>query len=108
MIFQAIVAGDQLKLNNMEKIFGLSEFWGQYLDDEVQGVANDVQGRIQEDNKAVNEGTVREEVLRLAKQEERRIGSNALAIVKSFWYRHIAKTPNLLKQVVRTCEYDRL
>lgn len=108
VIFQAKIAEDQLKLNNMEKMFGLSEFWGQYLDDEVLSVASDVQGRMKEDNLALNERTVREEVLRLAKQEERRIGRDALAIVKSFWYRHIADTPNLLKQVIRTCEYDRI
>lgn len=108
VIFQAFVVLDQPRLDNMEKMFGLSEFWGQYLDDEVQGVASDVQGWILEDNRDLDEGTVRDYVLRRARQEQRQIGRSGLAIVKSFFYEHIANAPNLLEQIIRTCEYGRI
>jgi hypothetical protein len=102
--FVAINAQDQPRLDNMAKMFGLSNFWGKYLDDEVQSVAGDVQGWLQEDCKEPSEVNVRDYVLRCARQEKKRIGRDGLAIVKSFFYEHIAYTPVLLSQVVRTCE----
>lgn len=36
-------------------------------------------------------------------EERKRIGHDGLAIVKSFFYEHIANTPVLLDQVVRSC-----
>jgi len=101
--FVAIAAHDQPRLDNMARMFGLSEFWGSFLDDEVQSVAGDVQGWLQYDCKPPSEVNVRDYVLRRARQERSRIGRDGLAIVKSFFYEHIAQTPLLLAQVVRTC-----
>jgi hypothetical protein len=101
--FVATAAYDQPRLDNMTRMFGLSEFWGSFLDDEVQSVAGDVQGWLQADEKPSSEANVRDYILRRAHQEQKRIGSDGLAIVKSFFYEHIAGTPLLLAQVVRTC-----
>jgi hypothetical protein len=87
----------------MARMFGLKEFWGRHLDDEVQSVAGDVQGLLKFDNISPSEANVRDYVLQRARQEQNRIGRDGLAIVKSFFYEHIANTPVLLAQVVRTC-----
>lgn len=87
----------------MERMFGLSEFWGKFLDDEVQSVASDVQGLLQFDGKKPSKANVKNCVLLRARQEQKKIGKDGLAIVKSFFYEHIAQTPGLLAQVVRTC-----
>ncbi|GFE60797.1 hypothetical protein [Geobacter sp. AOG2] len=103
VVFEALAAGDQLRLNNMERMFGLSEFWGGFLDDEVQIIASDVQGLLQFDGKQPTEASVRACVLQRASQERNKIGKDALAIVKSFFYEHIAHTQVLLDQVIRVC-----
>jgi hypothetical protein len=101
--FVALVAQDQPRLDNMARMFGLSDFWGGILDDEVQSIANDVQGWLQYDGIEPSEENVRDCVLKRAHQEHSRIGRDALAIVKSFFYEHIAQTPLLLAQIVRAC-----
>lgn len=104
--FEAVSAEDQLRLDNMAEMFGLSEFWGGFLDDEVQSVAADVQGWLQDDVKPPSKENVRDYILRCARQQRNKIGKDGLAIVKSFFYEHIANTPILLDQVVRTCEQE--
>jgi hypothetical protein len=101
--FEALDAHDQTRLDNMARMFGLSDFWGRFLDDEVQSIASDVQGLLQFDGKPPSEVNVRDRVLLLARQKRDKIGKDGLAIVKSFFYEHIALTPVLLAQVVRTC-----
>jgi hypothetical protein len=101
--FVALAAADQTRVNNLEDTFGLGEFWGRNLDDEVQSVANDVIGMLQIDNQPATEANVRARVLLRARQERGRIGRDGLAIVKSFYYEHIANNPVLLAQVVRSC-----
>jgi hypothetical protein len=101
--FVAIAAQDQPRLDNMARMFGLSEFWGSFLDDEVQSVAGDVQGWLEVDGLPPTEENVRARVLHRARQERKRIGRDGLAIVKSYFYEHIAHTPLLLAQIVRTC-----
>ena len=101
--FVAHNAEDQPRLDNMARMFGLYEFWGGILDDEVQSVASDVWGLLQADGKPATEANVKDFVLRRARQEQGRIGRDGLAIAKSFFYEHIAQTPNLLAQVIRTC-----
>lgn len=101
--FEALNAINQPRLDNMARMFGLGDFWGGQLSGEVQSVASDVQGVLQFDGKPPTEANVKSCVLLRAQQERKRIGRDALAIVKSFFYEHIANTPTLLDQVVRTC-----
>lgn len=103
VVFVAISAPDQPRLDNMARMFGLSDFWGGFLDDEVQNLASDVQGWIEDDAQQPTEARIKEYVQRRAKQERKRIGRDGLAIVKSYFYEHIAQTPVLLAQVVRAC-----
>lgn len=104
VIFVALNVQDQPRLDNMGKMFGLSKFWGEHLDDEVQSVAGDVQGMLAYDNKPPTESNVRNSILLRARQERTRIGKMGLSIARSFFYEHIANTPVLLAQVVRTCQ----
>lgn len=101
--FIALEAHNQLRLDNMERMFGLSEFWGGFIDDDVQGVASDVSGMLEFDNLPTTEENIRSRVLLLADQARRKIGRHPLAIVKSYFYAHIANTPVLFDQVVRIC-----
>ena len=101
--FVAVSAGDQTRLDNFEKLFGLSEFWGRTLDDEVQNVAGDVQGWLSDDGIRPTEDNVKHYILKRARQERKRIGKDCLAVAKSYFYEHIAQTPTLLAQIVRTC-----
>jgi hypothetical protein len=101
--FVAMVAQDQPRLDNMARMFDLSDFWGGFLDDEVQNVASDVHGWLKKDGKQPTDATVKEYVLQRAHQEQGRIGKDGLAIAKSYFYEHIANTPVLLAQVVRIC-----
>lgn len=101
--FMANEPEDQPRLDNMDAMFGLNEFWGRILDDEVQMLASDVQGTLSYSRTAVSENTVRAEVLQQARRTRNRIGVDGLAIVKSSFYEHIAATPSLLDQVVRIC-----
>lgn len=87
----------------MARMFGLSDFWGGSLDDEVQNVASDVQGWLAADAEQPTEAKIKDYVLRRASQERKRIGRDGLAIVKSYFYEHVAQTPVLLAQVVRAC-----
>lgn len=101
--FVGVNNNDQTRLDNLEGMFGLSEFWGRSLDDEVQSVAGDVQGWLSADGTPPTDVNVRDCVLKRARQERNRIGKDGLAIVKSYFFEHIAQTPILLSQVVRTC-----
>ena len=53
-------------------------------------------GWLQADGKPSSEANVKDYILRRASQEQKRIGRDGLAIVKSFFYEHIAGTPLLL------------
>lgn len=101
--FVVVATADQVRLDNLEGMFGLSEFWGCSLDDEVQSVAGDVQGMLAYEGAPANETNVRDRIRLRADQERKRIGRDGLAIVKSHYYEHIAQTPVLLGQIVRTC-----
>jgi len=101
--FVAHAPRDQSKVDNMARIFGLSEFWGSYLGDAVQNVATDVNGLLKFDNLFPTVANVRSRVELLARQIRGKIGREDLAISKSFFYEHIANTPVLLAQIVRTC-----
>lgn len=101
--FVALNSTNQPRLNNLESMFGLSDFWGRYLDDEVQSVASEVSGWLRFNGTPATEANIKSHVLICAKQKRDRIGRDALAIVQSFYYEHIAQTPVLLAQVVRTC-----
>lgn len=101
--FDAKNANDQVRLENMAKMFGLGEFWGGFLDDEVQNVSSDVKGWLDSDGIASTQTNVHACLINLANQQGRRIGKDGLAIVKSYFFRHIANTPILLAQVVRSC-----
>jgi hypothetical protein len=103
IIFTAIDPADQTRLTNMEQMFGLNEFWGKFLDDEVQSVASDITGLLNLSNKPATEANIRAYLLQCAHQQRRRFGRDCLAIVKSFFYEHIGATPVLFAQVVRAC-----
>jgi hypothetical protein len=102
--FVALNSIDQIRLNNLEAMFGLSDFWGGYLDDEVQNVSSDVSGWLSADKKPATANNVEKYLRMRAVQEGRRKGIDALSIPKSFYYDHIAQTPILLSQVVRSCQ----
>lgn len=101
--FIAIESQNQLRLDNMARMFDLGNFWGGFLDDEVQNIASDVQGWLKDDSKQPSEMNVKEYILKCARQARNRIGKDGLSIPKSFFYEYIAETPVLLAQVVRTC-----
>lgn len=101
--FVALAATDQPRIDNMAQMFGLNDFWGGYLDDEVQSVAGDVQGLLQFKGTPPTEANVRDCVLLRARQERNKIGEDGLAISRSFFYDHIANTPVLLAEIIRTC-----
>jgi len=101
--FIALEVHNQPRLDNMERIFGLSEFWGGFLDDDVQGVASDVNGLLEFDSFPPTHDNIRSRLLLLADQARRKIGHDPLAIVRSYFYDHIASTPELFDQVVRIC-----
>lgn len=102
--FVAVNADDQTRLDNLEDLFGLSEFWGRSVDDELQSVASDVHGMLKYDGAPPTEANVRDRIHLRAEQERKRIGRDGLAIVKSHFYAHIAQTSTLLSQVIRTCQ----
>lgn len=101
--FAALNPGDQPRLDNLNSTFGLSEFWGGFLDDEVQSVANDIEGWMRVNGVVPNEANIKHHVSERARQETEKIGSNGLSIVRSFFYQHISQTPKLLEQIFRIC-----
>jgi hypothetical protein len=103
VVFEAIEPYNQLRLDNMARMFGLSEFWGGFLKSEVQGVAGIVDALLKYDHKPPSEENVRNYLLQQAQQARSRIGNDGLAIAKYFFYKHIADTSVLLDQVLRTC-----
>lgn len=103
--FVAIDPVDQPRLDNMNDMFKLSEFWGRDLETEVQLLASDISSNLQNSAIPATEANVSQEIDKLASQAYRRIGHDALSIVKHYFYRHIARTPILLNQIVRTCGF---
>ena len=103
ILFIAIDPNDQTRLDNMEQMFGLCEFWGRNIGKEIQLVASDVCGWLKDDEKPASVENVRTYILRRSRQERNRVGYDPLAIVKSSFYEHIALTAGLLDQVVRAC-----
>lgn len=103
VVFEALDPRDQKRLDNMERMFGLSEFWGRFLDAEVQLVAGDVAEELKCNSISPSDDSVRTCLLRICNRQRNRIGKDGLAIVKSFFYEHIANTPLLRQQILRTC-----
>jgi len=101
--FVANLPHDQPRLDSMAQIFELSEYWGRYLDDAVQNVASDVNGLLEFDGVPRTAPNVISRLMLLSRQTRNKIGREDLAISKSFFYEHIANTPVLLAQIVRTC-----
>lgn len=99
--FIALLHVNQTRLDKMERMFGLSDFWGRYLDDELQMLSGDVRGMLEIDGVMPTMVSVQVCVLQRATQERRRIGKDDLAIVKSYFYEHVANTPVLLDQILR-------
>lgn len=98
--FVALTAVDQPRVDNMERMFGLAAFWGKYLHVEIQGLASIVQHWLMEEGVQPSEANIKIQILKLASQERDQIGRGDLAIVKSFFYEHIARNPILLAQIV--------
>jgi hypothetical protein len=101
--FVALQTQNQPRLDNLERMFGLSDFWGKFLDDELQNVAGDVDGLLSVDGTAPTEANVKAKLILLANLKRKKIGKDDLAIVKSAFYDHIAQDQTLLSQVLRTC-----
>jgi hypothetical protein len=101
--FLALAPQNQVRLDNLENLFDLSEFWGRTLDDELQLIAGEIRDDLNENGIEPTEAQIQLRLQRASHQMERRIGRDALAIVKSAFYAHIALTPALLAQVERVC-----
>jgi hypothetical protein len=105
--FHALAAEDQPRLENTAAMFGLKVFWAKHLGDDVQHVASLVSDDFCEDGIEPTEQLVKQRVERLAAQKVKyEVGRQALAIVHSHFYAHVAATPVLLNQVLQTCVRD--
>jgi hypothetical protein len=102
--FHAHDLSDQPRLENMNRMFGLTEFWSRDLDDELQSIASRVADILRNYNPNPSVADIINEVKKEARRTKNRIGRDTLAIVKSHFYDHIANTQTLLDQVVRTCK----
>jgi hypothetical protein len=94
---------DQVRLNNMNDMFGLTEFWGRDLDDELQLMASQVAEILRNDKLVPSQDEIVRQIRREAQRKKKFIGHEALAIVKSHFYEHIIMNSTLLEEVVRTC-----
>lgn len=102
--FAAKLASDQARVENLAKMFDLDEFWGQKLSDEVQLVAAELEDELSAEGIAPTIAEIKTRILRMADRMKRRIGHDSLAIVKSYFYGHMAQSPSLMDQVLRTCQ----
>lgn len=103
VIFEAKDPRHQARVDKLEEMFGLSEFWSRYLDDELQFIAGEISDGMRADQITPTELAVRKCLQRKIVEKKREIGREGLAIVKSSFYEHILATPSLFAQVVRTC-----
>lgn len=99
-------AGGDARVRNLDSMFGLSQFWAEQLDDELQSIAADVSDVLSEENSAVTIDSVRNELRKFRDRMRRRIGNDDLAIVKAAYYEHILNESSLLNQILRTCSLD--
>jgi len=70
-------------------------------------MTSDVQYWLVSDRKDVTKDAEKDRVLNCPDIKNKQIGQDALAIVKSLFYEHIANTPVLLDQIVRTYLLDK-
>lgn len=101
--FIALVPENQPRLDNLDRLFDVTEFWGRMLDDELQLIASQIEQDLAEDGTTPTEAIVIQRLHRESRKMHARISRDGLAIVKSAYYAHIANTPSLLAQVMRTC-----
>jgi type I restriction-modification system DNA methylase subunit len=103
--FVAHNAEDQPRLQNLDRMFHLTETWAEHLDDAIGELGNTVSGMLNFAEKPADFDNVRAAVVELAKQriKERKSGTRALAISESYFYQHIANSRTLLNELLRAC-----
>jgi hypothetical protein len=101
----ALDRADERRVANLVRMFALIDFWGKNLDDEVQHIAGEIADDIRDSTVAVDEASVRRTLDRKGRQMARRIGHDDRAIVKTAFIAHIASSPSLFDQILRTCSH---
>ena len=48
--FVALELEDRVRIDNMEDLFDLSDFWGRFLDDELQGITGEIADELRFDD----------------------------------------------------------
>lgn len=99
----ALNPANDLRIEQMTKMFGLGEFWSKALAPEIQNVAAEVCDDLKENGVLPTEPNVRAKLTRCVERKRKRIGQDALAIRTSAFYEHIITDSNLFAMVMDTC-----
>jgi hypothetical protein len=97
---------DAQAIQNLDRLFDLSDFWSRHLNPEIQLLAGLISGDLRDEGIVATEIEVRTRLVRLSRQKDRSKGKEPLAIVHSHLYQHVLNTPDLFCQVLRTCLQD--
>lgn len=105
LVLEALSATDTKRVENLDRLFGLSTFWSVTLEAEIQLAMSDASDYLREAGRDATMATVRKALADKA-QEHGRATIRGLSIKNAAIFRSIADTDSLSQQALERCVAD--
>ena len=106
--FEAVDAIEKERVANLDKMFGLTKFWGTTLDVDIQNVQKEVADLLRDDDISATENSVRKQLEKLHRQYARRAGYRPKHIYYAALYEFVLNTNSLITDIIKQYQEDAL
>lgn len=103
---ESVNPADKDRVENMDAMFKLKDFWGKQIEGEIRKIGGDVAAALQ-DVQNPTEQAVADHLKNQATQTKREIGRRGLSIVFGALYEYMANSGPILRDVIQQCKESR-